>query len=324
MSQKSPVVVGYDGSEHSRAALAWAATEAQRRGRPLSVLHVLDYAGMIPGPMGPFGMPIVNGKDDARIAESGAERARQIADATDITAVTRKAPVAATLIEFSERAELLVLGTRGHGDLTGTVLGSVAFAVSAHAHCPVVIARGGCEPPGPGRAVVVGVDGSIGSDQALRYAADLAAQSCAPLIIVSAYRIPTAHGGAEAQSDVDSNGTADFATIARTSAQTVVTAAVQIIRQTYPQLHLSEQIHEARPALALIIAAGARAGLLVVGSRGNDGFAGLKLGSVAHALIHSAPCPVVIVPETTLANEPSVKTAAESAQAGLRPGIQVR
>ena len=65
-SQVGRVVVGYDGSDHSVAALKWAAAEAERRGRALTVLHVMDYEGLIPSPMGPFGWPDVNDEDVAR------------------------------------------------------------------------------------------------------------------------------------------------------------------------------------------------------------------------------------------------------------------
>ena len=68
---------------------------------------------------------------------------------------------AAELVDASHGAQLLVLGTRGHGEVVGTLLGSVAFAVTAHAACPVVVVRGdGSRHPGPEHSVVVGVDGS--------------------------------------------------------------------------------------------------------------------------------------------------------------------
>jgi nucleotide-binding universal stress UspA family protein len=293
-SQVGRIVVGYDGSDHSLAALKWAAAEAERRGRPLTVLHVLDYVGLIPSPMGPFGWPDIDDEKVTRIARSGAEQARAIADLVDVSAVTKVARVPATLIEFSTDAELLVVGTRGHGDLAGAILGSVAFAVSAHAHCPVVVVRGESTLPGPGRAVVVGVDGSASSQEAVRYGADLAAAAYAELVIVSAYRSLASEAWAEAYVYLEAGGRPDFDTVAREAARTNVSAAAQIARQAYPGLSITEQVVEGIPAHALAEAA-TSAGLLVVGSRGHGGFAGLMLGSVSHALIHSAPCPVTII-----------------------------
>lgn len=293
-SQVRRIVVGYDGSDHSLAALEWAAAEAERRGRPLTVLHILDYLGHIPSPMGPFGWPDVADERVVGIAKSGADRARNIADIVDVSAVTCVARVPNTLIEFSENAELLVVGTRGHGDLAGAVLGSVAFAVSAHAHCPVVVVRGESVLPGPGRPVIVGVDGSPSSDEALRYGADVAAAAHAPLIVVSAYRTLTSEVWAEAYVYLEAEGEPNFDTVARKSATAAASAGARIARAAYPGLTITERVIEGLPARVLAKASD-QAGLLVVGSRGHGGFAGLMLGSVSHALIHSAPCPVAII-----------------------------
>ena len=293
-SQAGRVVVGYDGSEHSLAALKWAAAEAERRGRALTVLHVLDYVGLIPSPMGPFGWPDLDDDTVTQIAREGADRARFQAQLMDVSAVTRVARVPATLIEFSTDAELLVVGTRGHGDLAGAVLGSVAFAVSAHARCPVVVVRGEPVRSGPDHPVVVGVDGSASSLEAVRYAADLAAAASATLEVVSSYRMPASATWAEAYAPLEANGGPSFETVAREAAHAAATAGVQTARQAYPGLTINEQVVEGIPARVLAQAA-STAGLLVVGSRGHGGFTGLMLGSVGHALIHSAHCPVVII-----------------------------
>ena len=166
----------------------------------------------------------------------------------------------------------------------------MAFAVSAHAHCPVVVVRGEPVHPGPSRPVVVGVDGSPGSDEALRYGTDVAAAAHAPLIVVSAYRTLTSEAWAEAYVYLEEQGGPDFDTMARKSAS----AGARIGREAYPGLDITERVVEGLPAQALVKAAD-QAGLLVVGSRGHGGFARLMLGSVSHALIHSAPCPVAIV-----------------------------
>ena len=293
-SQVGRIVVGYDGSDHALAALRWATAEAGRRGRALTVLHVLDYLGFIPSPMGPFAWPDLEDEKVTRIAESGAEKARATAGPIDVRAVTRVASVPATLIEFSSEADLLVIGTRGHGELAGAVLGSVAFAVTAHAHCPVVVVRGDQALPGPQRPVVVGVDGSTGSHEAVRYGADVAAAGPAPLVVVSAYRTLSSQAWAEAYAYLEAQGRPDFDSLARRSAATAATDGARIARSAHPELSVTEHVVEGLPADALARALDP-AGLLVVGSRGHGGFAGLLLGSVSHALIHSAPCPVVVV-----------------------------
>jgi nucleotide-binding universal stress UspA family protein len=308
-SQVGRVVVGYDGSEHSLAALKWAAAEAERRGRPLTVLHVLDYVGLIPSPMGPFGWPDAHDDRVTQVARAGADRARELADLIDVSAVTRIARIPVTLIEFSTDAELLVVGTRGHGELAGAVLGSVAFAVSAHAQCPVVVVRGDSALPGPGRPVVVGMDNSPSAVEAVRYAADVAAAAYAPLIVVSAYRTLSSQAWAEAFAVLESDGGPHFDTVAREAAATAAANGARIARAAYPGLDITEQALEGLPARVLARAADS-AGLLVVGSRGHGGFTGLMLGSVSHALIHCSPCPVTIIHGAKGATEQPVDTRA--------------
>lgn len=308
-SQAGRVVVGFDGSDHSAAALEWATHEAQRRGRPLTVLHIIDYLGMIPSPMGPFGWPNVHDPSVARTAKTGADRARVLAEDLEVDAITWVASVASTLIEVSAEADLVVVGTRGHGDLAGTVLGSVAFAVSAHARCPVAVVRGEPRRPGPDQPVLVGVDGSAGSDEAVRYAADLAAAAHAPLVVISAFRTLASQTWAEAAYyDLESGGGPTFDTIARETARSVAAAAARIARTAYPELDIAERAVEGLPARVLT-RAGAAAGILVAGSRGHGGFVGLVLGSVGHALIHSAPCPVMIVHPPIGSTQPTEEAA---------------
>jgi nucleotide-binding universal stress UspA family protein len=293
-SQAGRIVVGYDGSEHSIAALTWAAAEAERRRRPLTVLHVLDYVGLITSPMGPFRRPDENDDTVTRVARAGADRARELADLADVTAVTRVAPVPLTLIEFSADAELLVVGTRGHGELAGAVLGSVAFAVSAHALCPIVVVRGHSALPGPARPIVVGMDGSAAAIEAVRYAADAAAAAHTSLVVATAYRTLASQAWADGYIALEAEGGPDFDTVARESAFSTAAAGARIARSAYPELDVTEQIAEGLPAQVLAQAAES-AGLLVVGSRGHGGFVGLMLGSVSHALIHCSPCPVTII-----------------------------
>lgn len=146
------LVVGYDGSAHSEAAVDWAAMEAGRRGTGLTVLFAADSPGLPAGPA----LPIPDLLEWAReVAQGGAVRARKAE--VDVEIVARSGSPARALVEASMTAELVVTGSRGHGGLAGALLGSVAFSVTAHAHCPAVVVRGdestlaGPGPPGRGR-----------------------------------------------------------------------------------------------------------------------------------------------------------------------------
>lgn len=138
------IVVGIDGSEHSRAALDVAVDEARRRGAGLDVIHAwttpLVFAGMDAAPPP---------RSEWRAA------AHELLDQVlgpvpdDVKVVRRvvEGSVAATLIEASRDADLLVVGSRGRGGFAGLLLGSTSHQVTAHAACPVLVVPTAARPP---------------------------------------------------------------------------------------------------------------------------------------------------------------------------------
>jgi nucleotide-binding universal stress UspA family protein len=294
-NQAGRIVVGYDGSDCAGAALEWAASEAERRGLPLTVLHVLNQLNLTPGVGTPTWAALATDAADA-ITSDGVQRARKNAPSVDIQGDTHAGPVAFTLIERTRDCAVLVVGTRGRGEAMGTLLGSVAFAVSAHALCPVVVVRGDANGPvGPARPVVVGADGSPSSDAAVTYAASIASSASAALIIVAAYHSPASHAWAQAAVYTrEGEGGPMFGTAAQQNATRIVDAAGELARTVQPEIEVRHAVLEG-PAAEQLVAAAAEGGLLVVGSRGRGGFVGLMLGSVSHRVIHSAPCPVAVV-----------------------------
>ena len=324
---RGQVVVGYDGSAESAVAADWAGAEAARRGAPVTVLTVADPLGLHPAPFVPGLLESM--RDSARaVAEEGATRVRKAAEAavspvgatagpaglpagamagpTESVVVTVRVAdevsPAAELVEASRGAALLVVGTRGHGEVVGTLLGSVAFAVTAHAACPVVVVRGDdSRHPGPDHAVVVGVDGSASCLAAIRFAAASAAWSHAPLVVVCAYRDVSRRTGGELEpggSDAPRAGGfgsgPTLAMLARETAVAAAQAARAEARAARPSVDVRLRVEEGRPARVLARVAKGR-GLLVLGARGQGGFAGLRLGAVTHALVHTSPCPVAVV-----------------------------
>ena len=136
------IVVGVDGSTAARKALEWALDEARLREAELDVVYAWHYpyfAAM------PTGVPII----ESELLEEGAEKtlaaALEDVDTSGVTIHRRtvSGPAAMALIEMSEDADLIVLGSRGHGGFAGLVLGSVSQQVVSHAHCPVVVVREG-------------------------------------------------------------------------------------------------------------------------------------------------------------------------------------
>jgi nucleotide-binding universal stress UspA family protein len=116
------------------------------------------------------------------------DRARKIAPDVEVTGRWAVSGISYELVDASKDATLVVV-SRGHGELASAAIGSVAFSVSSHAHCPVVVVRGDdIRPPDADRPVVVGSDGSECSAAAVRFAADTAAATGAQLVVASAYR----------------------------------------------------------------------------------------------------------------------------------------
>ncbi|MFI0411738.1 universal stress protein [Actinomadura sp. 3N508] len=277
------VVVGYDGSEGSVQALDWAAEEAQARGLPLTVLHAWGaYRG------GPMAVPVLDVKRIAEDALNDAlEHVRKVSPDLTVRAVLRRWPAPGSLIEAGESADLIVLGPRGLGGFVGLVLGSVGAQVAAHAACPVIIVRGAPDPhleePGPGR-VVVGVDGSAASRAALAMGfAEADARGLSLSAVVAWDPVPAK----DLPPLVDEAGL-------REAAETAIARLMIPLRERHPGVDVRTEVVAGSPRDVLLDAAG-EARLLVVGSRGLGGFRGLLLGSVSHALVHHAPCPVAVV-----------------------------
>ena len=139
--------------------------------------------------------------------------------------------------------------------------------------------------PGAGAGrIVVGVDGSAPSEQALRWAVSLAATYGAQLEAVTAWEVPAAYGWASVPPDWDPAG----------DMRKVLDDTVRAVFGDQPPAGLQRQVREGGAAKVLIEASRG-ALMLVVGSRGHGGFAGLLLGSVSANVAEHAPCPVLVI-----------------------------
>jgi nucleotide-binding universal stress UspA family protein len=290
------IVVGADGSEHGMVAVEWAAAEAARRGAPLRVVHAVA-AWLFDPPADPR-IRLVgewmrdNGEEVVREALA---RARARAPEVEASGGQAGGQPAEVLIRESRRARMVVVGSHGAGGLTGLLLGSVALQVTSHASCPAVAVR--LDRPGvaegePGASgggeIVVGVDGSPGGAAALDFAFEAAAVRGAAVRAVLAWSHPASERPGDLRPPV-------FDPVAVTEEQERALAEFSAGREIeFPDVPLIRQVVHARPKRALAEAS-ARARLLVVGSRGRGGFGGLVLGSVSHAMLHHARCPVAVV-----------------------------
>ena len=290
------VVVGYDGSAPSAAALDWAAAEAVRRGLSLTVVLAVELGGALPIPTDsrtPWAMAAL--ESAAReVLDDAVERARKTDPGLAVEASLVIDTAAAALVAASGTAALVVVGSRGHGDVMGTVLGSVAFGVTAHARCPVAVVRGGStRVPGPDAPVVVGVDGSSAADAALDEAAELADRCGATLEVVAAYQVVvTTWVGVSPWTEVYPEE--ELAEAAEGSARACLEQARERVRRNHPGLRVVFTVVRGGAAEALAERS-KTAGLVVVGSRGRGGFRSLVMGSVSRGLLHLAASPVLVV-----------------------------
>ena len=280
------VVVGVDGSDSALDAVGWAAREADRRHLSLRVVHA-------------FGWPDTRHVGDPGLGVDYREvlqrTAREVLAAATAAAEETVPGLAvdpqmivgypgAVLRSESAGARLVVLGDRGLGGFTGLLLGSVAIEVSAVAGCPVVVVRGPVPAPAEG-PVVVGVDGSPTSEAAVGFAYEAAATRGVPLVAV--------HVWWDLMVDPTFAPMLDWDAL-EAEEREVLAERLAGWGEKYPDVHVQRLVMHDRPARALLEqAAGAQ--LVVVGTRGRGGVAGLLLGSVSHSLLHHAPCPVAVV-----------------------------
>ncbi|RQX02263.1 universal stress protein [Micromonospora inaquosa] len=280
------IVVGYDGSASAAATVEWAITHATRTGTPLLLTYAFDWP-IVPAALspGPASWPDTTARHDAQtmIDDAVAEAARSHPGLI-VTGTLLDGPPAVVLQEESRHASLVVLGSRGHGGFADLLVGSTSFAVSAHAHCPVVVVRG--DEQRPGAHLLAGVDGSPGSLLALQYALEQAADRGVPLHVIRAWTPPTPRWSPPNLDQRD-------ITAAEKAALDELLAGWQ---EKYPDVEVTTEVVADNPSRVLAKAS-RYAQLVVVGSRGRGGFRGLLLGSVSQQLLHHSHCPVAVIRE---------------------------
>lgn len=278
------ILVGVDGSRSALAAVRWAALEAERRQVGLRLVEAC-----------PWGAADVEALPDdkdlgsllRRTAQDQVQEAVEVAGKVvpdlAVSADVETGHPIPVLVDASHGAEILVLGNRGLGGVTGMLAGSVVIALAAHAVCPVVVVRGEERPPaGP---VVVGVDGSPASDAALRFAVEAASARGVPLVALHTWRDPLLSPPAALLLD---------RAALKARARHFLSGQVAAVCAEFPAVRV-EQVVAWDVAATALVERSTGAQLVVVGSRGRGGFAGLVLGSVSHALLHHAHCPVAVV-----------------------------
>ncbi|MFI1484853.1 universal stress protein [Streptomyces sp. NPDC020747] len=277
-----PITVGADGSAESLAAVHWAAREAVRRSLALRVVHAWEKS---------------DGEDrTADVRDALAETAREVTDRHPDLPVTTdllEGDRVDALVAAAADAETLVLGTRGHGAIVGFLLGSVGQQVVAESARPVVLVRAGdlAESEAAGREIVVGQQGGPDdSAAALQFAFETAAARGAAVRVVRAWSLPTVFTFSPASLKL-----ADEAGGLEQYEEKALAEALRPWEERFPEVRVTQQV-EMGSAGEVLLTAAAPAQLLVVGRRAHRSAVGARVGSVAHAAMHHAPCPVAVVP----------------------------
>lgn len=280
-----PLIVGVDGSPASDSALHFACREAAARRLPLAIVHAWQqfpaYASgamMGPGPVTPspaemkqLGQTVL---DDAAALAAGYEPS-----IVHEGYLLHDSPAAA-LIAATEAALLLIVGGRDRALHEPGWLGPVPLRLAAKAHCPVIVVPSGVPATG---SVVVGVDGSAISDDALAFAFHQASRRGTGLTAVFAFAVA-------AQTGLD---TSLFAS-ARANADRQLSEALAGWAEKFPDVVVTHLISD-EPAVRVLRSASSTASLIVVGSHGRGFFLRHVLGSVSSALLRTSDCPVAIV-----------------------------
>ncbi len=283
---RRPILVGFDASELSMAALDWALDEAARRDLPV---HVMTARGVPLAAAPSLVEPSLFPEEQAeQIVETAKKHARESHPGVHVAGSTAIGSPAASLVRASSEASMVVVGRGRHSPVGEAILGSTSAQVGAHAKCPVIVLDSDAAQASGG-AVVVGVDGSEANEPALAFAFEEAATRGTELVAVHAWWIDVPD-----RSGVDSISQQVRATLLQ-SQEALLTKALDEPSRQYPDIVVRQVVSQDRPVDALI-EAGESASLVVVGSRGHGGFVGLLLGSVSQGLLHRQhPCPIAVV-----------------------------
>lgn len=289
MTLHNRLLVGFDGSDSSVAALQWAVEEAARRDASVTVI-----ASFAPSPPVSFGLglgyaagaAVTAAADLAEWTRTELHEAVHEAFADhrsvgyDFHAVETRAGVALT--SAAAHADLVVVGRSGAGAMGRLLLGSVTTDLLANSPCPVVVT-----PEATSIAtgnVLVGTDGSPHAARAVRWAVDEADRRGSRLTVAHCWTAPFR---------LATDGIAAGDVMEKVDAGIILDEAIEAARSVSGG-DIDHRLMEGGTVDSLLQLSEA-ADLVVVGTRGRGGFASMLIGSVASAVASAAACPSVIV-----------------------------
>lgn len=292
--QKGAIVAGFDGSEGARRAVEWAVAEALTRDRALLIVLALEPI-MATTAYGWY--PAADFGDEQRIRASEellariTQQCRRAAPTLTVAGLLKHegpAQALATIVDEID-AGMLVIGSSGHSAIPRMLLGSTAAQLVGTLQQPIVVVRGDNDAePTSDLPVVAGADDSTASEHAVAFAFEFAERHRAPLRVVHAWsNQPLDIFDAVDQWDEDSDRM-------RAAANEITEKYLGALRERHPRVDAHMEFVRHRAAQALLEWS-EYARLLVVGTRGHGAVKRALLGSVSHAALYHARCPVAVL-----------------------------
>lgn len=276
-----PIVVGINGSAGSEAALAWALERAAAGKLPVTIIHAVDDRWISPD----FQYHELIRQSGMELLQKTQADAREQAPGVEVDIQLRHGSGGSVLREVSKEASMVVVGEHDKHWMDGGPLTDRALQIAAAAEVPAAVIP--LKRGAGNRGVVVGVDGSEESLQAVDFAASEADKGGDELTVVLAFRRPSRW----VENQLPKSGLAESIL---EEDRIVLAESVAGLADKYPDVVVHQRLEtDADPARALVDAA-KDARLLVIGSRGRGGFSRMMLGSTAHAVLLNVPCPTIV------------------------------
>lgn len=287
-SKPGSIVVGVDGSPHADRALTWATHQSLAEHRPLTIAHTVPA-----GTLGFMDAAIVDGQnarsaldvEGQKVLDEARSKVESTAPELGVNTVFDFADPREVLLQLADDAAMLVVGSRGRGQLRSLLLGSVSVALVRHAPCPVVVVRP-AQLDTARNGIVVGADASPESRTVLEFAYRQASLHDVPLTVLDcvSYVLYGAMGAYMAPTPADVEGE-----------RLALAESMAGMTEKYPEVHVTTRMAKGNAQEALV-RLGEQMNLIVVGAHQNSRTSHALFGSVSVAVVENATCPVVVVP----------------------------
>ncbi|MBO0881098.1 MAG: universal stress protein, partial [Mycobacterium sp.] len=262
--------------------------DAALRRLPLTVVHVVNpMAATWPYSPPPDGVAVWQENEGRRVLADALKIAQDAAKGNPRMPIETELIFSAavpTLIDLSQKAELMVVGNHGRTAVARGLLGSVSSSLVRRAHCPVAVIRNeNPRMPHPTQApVLVGIDGSPACELATAIAFDEASRRRVDLIALHAW----------SDTEIFELPGLDWSAV-KAEEERLLAEGLAGWQERYPDLTVHRLLVRDRPA-GVLVETSESAQLVVLGSHGRGGFAGMLLGSVSNAVVQSVRVPVIV------------------------------